>query len=131
MPAKLTPFHALFDERVRRIDVHHHYFAPDLDKEKSNAAVGWKTPAANLPWSSDISLQAMHDMDVDFAILSFPALSSGSVGEINRATTRRRNEYAAEICQKYPNKFAFLVTLPFLNDIGGEVLKHCWHRAHG
>lgn len=117
---KLAPFHALFDERIRRIDMHHHYFTPDLEKEKSNAAVGWKTPSANLPWTCEISLQAMHDMDVDFTILSFPALSSGSVGEFNRATTRRRNEYAAEICQKYPKKFAFFVTLPFLDDIEGE-----------
>lgn len=119
MPSKHSPFQALLDERIRRIDVHHHYFTPELDKEKSNAAVGWRTPKGHLPWSAEVSLQAMQAMNIDFAVLSFPALSSGSVSEQNREIVRKRNEYVAGVCQNHPRKFAFLATLPFLDDIEG------------
>ena len=106
--------------QFRRIDIHHHYFPSDLKKEKSNAEVGWKTPPENLPWTPEISLRAMDTMRIDMAILSCPALSNGSVSEENRAMTRARNEYAASICQDYPDRFRFFATLPFLDDIEGK-----------
>lgn len=108
-------------EGRRCIDVHHHYFPPDLEKEKSNADVGWRTPAENLPWSPEISLRAMDAMGVDVAVLSFPAISKGSISPENRAIARRRNEFASKICQEYPNRFGFFATLPFLDDIEGTV----------
>lgn len=118
---KLTPYTMLFNERIRCIDVHHHYFPPDLNKEKSNADVGWKTPVGNLPWSPEVSLQAMNAMNIDFSILSFPAISSGCISKENRAITRKRNEFAADVCRRYPDKFGFFVTLPFLDDVEGKL----------
>jgi len=108
----------------RCIDIHHHYFPPDLDKEKSNAEVGWVTPKENLPWSPDVSLRTMDAMKIDMAILSFPALSSGSVSEENRSAARKRNAFVADICSAHPDRFGFFATVPFLNDIGGNLLFH-------
>ncbi|KDR83669.1 hypothetical protein GALMADRAFT_55386 [Galerina marginata CBS 339.88] len=111
-------------KRFRRIDIHHHYFPSNLEKEKSNADVGWRTPAENLPWSLDISLSAMDAMNVDLAILSFPALSSGFISKDNRHTARTRNEFAASICHAHPSRFGFFATLPFLDDVEGICSLH-------
>ncbi|CAA7259833.1 unnamed protein product [Cyclocybe aegerita] len=110
---------ALLNPNIRHIDIHHHYFPPDLKKENANANIGWKTPPENLPWSPEISLRAMDAMKIDFAILSFPALSSGCISDENRLTARRRNEFAAKICGTHPHRFGFFATLPFLDDVEG------------
>ena len=116
---KLSPTQAILQPQIRTIDVHHHFFPMDLNKEKSNAPLGWKTPPENLPWTPEKSLQAMDAMNIDFAILSLPALSSGSISEENRLMARRRNEFAADICSTYPNRFGFFATPPFLDDVEG------------
>ncbi|KAF9567349.1 amidohydrolase 2 [Agrocybe pediades] len=103
----------------RRIDIHHHYFPPDLAKEKINADVGWITPQENLPWSPRVSLCAMDEMSIDYAVLSFPAISSGSVSDENRAVARARNVFAANVCSSHPHRFGFFATLPFLDDVEG------------
>jgi len=105
-----------------RIDIHHHYFPSDLKKEQANVEVGWKTPPENLPWCPKISLQAMNAMKVDFAVLSYPALSSGCISEKNRSTARRRNVLAAGFCREQPDRFGFFATLPFLDDVEGQIL---------
>ncbi|KAH9482721.1 6-methylsalicylic acid decarboxylase [Psilocybe cubensis] len=101
------------------VDIHHHYFTPDLKKDNPNPSIGWKTPAENLPWSPEISLQAMDKMKINVSILSFPSLSTGSVGEENRSMARTKNEYASELCREYPERFMFFATLPFLDDVEG------------
>lgn len=100
--------------------MHHHYFSATLDKTKSNAEVGWRTPEENLPWSPEISLKAMDASGIDVAILSHPAISSGVVGEENRRSARKNNEYAAQIRSVHPERFGFFATLPFLDDIEGD-----------
>ncbi|KAK1236495.1 hypothetical protein PQX77_000272 [Marasmius sp. AFHP31] len=102
-----------------RIDVHHHFFPPTLNKAKSGQDVGFKTPAENLPWTPEISIRYMDASGVDIAILSFPAITSGAVGAENRRLARDRNHYVAEICRKYPGRFGFFATVPFLDDAEG------------
>lgn len=104
-----------------RIDVHHHFFPSTLDKAKSNLDVGWRTPEGNLPWTPEVSLKAMDRSGIDMAILSFPALSAGCVGEENRRTARNRNSYLSDVCTKFPKRFGFFATLPFPNDADGEI----------
>ncbi|KAG5648998.1 hypothetical protein DXG03_000347 [Asterophora parasitica] len=104
------------------IDVHHHFFPADLNKEGSNEKLGWKTPPGTLPWSPGVSLRAMDASGIDIAILSLPALSMGSVSEENRAVTRERNLAMSSIAQQHSGRFGFLGCLPFLDDIEG-VLK--------
>ncbi|KAJ7904592.1 hypothetical protein B0H14DRAFT_2328147 [Mycena olivaceomarginata] len=108
--------------KTRRIDVHHHYFPANLNKASSNEKVGWRTPAENLPWNPEISLKFMDAASIDVAILSFPAIASGFVGQENRNQARERNRGMAEICRVYKGRFGFFATLPFLDDIKGALL---------
>lgn len=103
-----------------RIDVHHHFFPASLNKAKSNEDVGWITPPDNLPWSPEISVKSMDASSIDIAILSFPALSSGFVGDENRRVVRERNTFLAETCKGYPGRFGFFASLPFMDDVEGE-----------
>ncbi|KAJ7283569.1 hypothetical protein C8J57DRAFT_1432643 [Mycena rebaudengoi] len=107
----------------RRIDIHHHFFPPDLNKAKANENLGWRTPAENLPWSVELSLKFMDASSIDVSILSFPALASGRIGKENRNQARLRNERMWEICRTRPNRFGFFATLPFLDDIAGALIE--------
>ncbi|KAF8663476.1 hypothetical protein AX16_001044 [Volvariella volvacea WC 439] len=98
------------------IDIHHHYFPSNLDKGKENSTLGWRTPSANLPWTPEVSLRFMDASNIQFALLSFPALASGAISDKNRALARERNEHTAGICKKYPHRFGFFACLPFLDD---------------
>ncbi|KAJ7129585.1 hypothetical protein C8R44DRAFT_850718 [Mycena epipterygia] len=102
-----------------RIDVHHHFFPSNLDKATSNEKVGWLTPAENLPWTPETSLRFMDAASIDVAVLSFPAIASGSVGQDNRDQARNRNRAMADICRTHPGRFGFFATLPFLDDVEG------------
>ncbi|KAF7775981.1 hypothetical protein Agabi119p4_4374 [Agaricus bisporus var. burnettii] len=104
------------------IDIHHHFFPPELDKAKASANSGWRTPEENLPWTPELSIRTMNSMGIQASILSFPAFPSGEVSAENRALARSKNDYVANICRQYPARFGFFATLPFLDDVQG-VLK--------
>lgn len=126
-----------------RIDVHHHYFAADLNKVEGYASIGWRAPSENIPWSPELSLKAMDASGIDIAILSFPALHSGSVSLENRARTKSRNLAMAGCRDTHPTRFGFFACLPFLDDVDGmptcaHVFMECstiyfqvlWKRLH-
>jgi len=102
-----------------RVDVHHHFFPANLNKELSNQHMGWRAPAGTLPWTPDISLRAMDVSGIDLAIISLPAICAGSVSQENREITRGRNVYASQIVRAHPDKFGFFASLPFLDDVEG------------
>ncbi|KAG7096875.1 hypothetical protein E1B28_004281 [Marasmius oreades] len=102
-----------------RIDVHHHFFPLTLDKVNTGKDVGFRTPAENLPWDPEISIRSMDSSGINIALLSFPAIASGSISEENRRITRDRNLFVTGICRKYPGRFGYFATLPFLDDIEG------------
>ncbi|TFK43462.1 hypothetical protein BDQ12DRAFT_180817 [Crucibulum laeve] len=106
---------------MRRIDIHHHFFSPDICrlKEKSSNALGWRVPAESTHWSPQISKEAMDSSGIDVAILSFPAFSVGCISPENRTTARERNITMSNICQLYPERFTFWATMPFLDDVEG------------
>lgn len=104
------------------IDVHHHFFPSTLNKTGMNEHVGWRTPKGHLPWTPELSLKFMDQAGIETAILSFPALSAGSVSEENRVLARERNVHMAKICEKHPGRFGFFATLPFLHDVQGSFL---------
>ena len=103
-----------------RIDIHHHFFPSSAEKLKKNAEMGWRTPPENLPWTPETSLRFMDATQIDMAFLSLPPTCGGKTGPENRRSARRHNEYAAAICQKYPCRFGFFASLPFLDDVEGE-----------
>ncbi|KAH9899904.1 hypothetical protein C8Q73DRAFT_725428 [Cubamyces lactineus] len=105
-----------------RIDVHHHIFPASIGKAGLSEKVGWRTPAENLPWTPEISLKAMSELGVKTAILSLPAgLPPGPVGPENRGAARHFNEYTAQICADYPERFAFFACVPNLLDESGAL----------
>lgn len=108
---------------MRRIDVHHHFFPADLQKETSNQKVGWRTPASTLPWNPEVSLKSMDASGIEIAILSLPALSTGSVGEESRSVARQRNIQLSQISRANPHRFGFFASLPFLDDVEGEFVR--------
>lgn len=103
------------------IDIHHHFFSPDLEKAKMSANSGWRTPEENLPWTPELSIGVMDSIGIQAAILSFPAFPSGEISVENRALARSRNDYVASVCRKYPARFGFFATLPFLDDVQGNI----------
>ncbi|KAG6873774.1 hypothetical protein C0995_011593 [Termitomyces sp. Mi166 len=84
--------------------------------------MGWKTPVGTLPWSPEVSIKAMDASGIDMAILSLPALSTGSICEENRNQARQRNTMMSSIVCAHSTRFAFFACIPFLDDVEG-VLK--------
>jgi predicted TIM-barrel fold metal-dependent hydrolase len=108
------------NEGPRRIDLHHHFFPPSLNKAKKNVEVGWRTPEGNLPWDPTISLAFMDAHGIETAILSLPSNPVGVVSSENCDIARTHNQSASQICQKYPGRFGFFAGLPFLNNTTGN-----------
>ena len=104
--------------QLKKIDVHHHYFPSTLSSDKKDAAarLGWQPPAANLPWSPEVSLAFMDKAGIDMAILSFPGFPSN---DSNKDLASARNQEMAAICALHPTRFAFFASLPHLADTQG------------
>jgi hypothetical protein len=105
---------------ARKIDCHHHYFPPDLDKTASSAAAGFRTPPEHLPWTPQVSLAAMDALGIELAILSVPANYAAGPGPGLRASARTANEAMAAICAAHPARFAFWACLGDWRDVDGE-----------
>lgn len=135
-----------------KIDIHHHIFLPQLAQQKKNAneRIGFITPPGNLPWSVDKSLDAMRELGVAAAVLSYPAgiaenllhspfcarevqqTSYENAAEedrrrMNRAVVREMNCYAKKLCDEDEKRncgagrFAWFAALPDLRDTEGEL----------
>lgn len=115
------------------IDIHHHFFPPDLreSKAQANEHLGWKTPPGHLEWTPELSLKAMDELGIDVAVLSYPPISAGSVSNENRNSARHRNEFVHRACEQYPTRFGFFASLPFLDDVEGVTLDATVRRRVG
>ncbi|KAJ3924090.1 hypothetical protein F5877DRAFT_87169 [Lentinula edodes] len=107
------------------IDVHHHFFPTELAKIKeiNFAEIGFQSPKENFPWTPEVSLKFMDQTGIDTAILSLPALGSGTVSEKNRALARERNMQMARFRDERPTRFGFFATMPFLQDVQGALIE--------
>lgn len=107
---------------MKRIDVHHHIFPANLGKTARNDDLGWRTPAENLPWTPQKSLDSMDALNIDIAILSYPAgVPFLPPGPENKKETRALNIFARDLCQKHPTRFGFFACLPDLRDVSGAL----------
>jgi 6-methylsalicylate decarboxylase len=127
-----------------KIDVHHHIFLPQLWSKKAehNAKVGFTTPPENIPWDMEKSLQAMRQLGIAAAVLSYPAgvpenlienpfgYSSGGGNDNdqddsrkkNRAAVRELNYYAQQLCNEdSKGRFGWFACLPDWRDIEGTL----------
>ncbi|KAF6762295.1 amidohydrolase 2 [Ephemerocybe angulata] len=100
------------------IDIHHHFFPPDLQKTKA------QTPPGHLHWTPELSLKAMDDLAVDVSIFVCE--------EDRKERLRERNLFAHRVCQQYPSRFGFFATLPFFDDVEGclEEIQFAFDQLH-
>jgi hypothetical protein len=111
---------SLFALQIGRIDVHHHFFPATLNKKAASASVGFRTPESSLPWTPEVSIKCMNELNIQTAVLCLPLNSSGSVGTDNRAMMREHNLYAHQVCRDHPGRFEFFAGVGFLDDIKGS-----------
>ncbi len=96
----------------RRIDFHAHAILPSyVDALKRLGIDAAAEEGFPLPkWSVEEHLQFMSDAGIDFTILS-PATPHIS----DTSAARAINEELADLCRRFPNKFAFAALLPLPN----------------
>ena len=96
----------------RKIDFHAHAILQSyVDALKILQIDAQKEEGFPLPkWKIEDHLQFMADLGIDFTILSMatPHIS-------DKAAVRAINEEFAELCRRFPKKFAFVATLPLPN----------------
>jgi len=108
----------------RLIDVHHHIIPPFYLAENRDRIAGSRggqiTPAW-LEWTPEKALIAMdrHQVATSVLSLSSPGVWFGDV-QVARSTSRRSNEYAAELGRKHSGRFGLFATLP-LPDAEGSL----------
>jgi len=108
----------------RLIDVHHHIIPPFYlaeNRERIAGSRGGAITPAWLEWTPEKALAAMDEHSVATAVLSLssPGVWFGNA-EQARSTSRRSNEYGAELGQKHPGRFGLFATLP-LPDADGSL----------
>ena len=103
---------------AKKIDFHAHAILPSyiegLKKLKIDADFEEGFPLPK--WSLENHLKFMENAKIDFTILSMatPHIYNGKENEkISCEIAREINEDFAAICKKFPDKFAFVATLPF------------------
>lgn len=102
----------------RRIDVHHHFFAPEYVAALPEA-VGAQAVARD--WTP---ARALEDMDQGGVATSITSVTTPGVwvGDVDRSRRLARlcNEYAARLAQDYPGRYGFWAALP-LPDAEGSL----------
>jgi 6-methylsalicylate decarboxylase len=112
------------DAKNGLIDVHHHIIPPFYLEQYHNriaAGRGGSVSAAWLEWTPDKALGAMEKFGVATAVLSLstPGVWFGDIQEA-RDTSRRCNEYAADLARRHPGRFGRFATIP-LPDMEGSL----------
>ncbi|KAL2817917.1 hypothetical protein BDW59DRAFT_182012 [Aspergillus cavernicola] len=102
---------------VDKIDTHHHFLPPfyaQVVEEQGGDPSGWPTPH----WSPLASTLLMKRVGVQTAVLSVTAPGACILPDRQgRARlARQMNEYAADLRDKDPERFAFFVSLPNILD---------------
>ena len=107
----------------RRIDFHAHAILPSyingLKKLGIDAVAEEGFPLPK--WSVEDHLKFMNDAGIDFTILSMPTPHIYNGDEkLSCEVAMKINDEFAEICQKYPDRFGFVATLP-LPSVEGSI----------
>jgi 6-methylsalicylate decarboxylase len=102
------------------IDTHHHIL-PDFFWRETNDAHAPVGGLAPLRWSKETMIAFMDDAGIDVAVtsVSTPGVHLGD-SEKARSLARRCNEFAAELVQARPDRFASFACLP-LPDIDASL----------
>jgi predicted TIM-barrel fold metal-dependent hydrolase len=98
------------------IDVHHHFVPPFYvaeNHDRISALGGGRINPAYLSWSPEEAIAAMNKLSVATAVLSIstPGVWFGDP-EAAAQTSRRVNEYAAELARYHPGRFGRFAAIP-------------------
>lgn len=96
-----------------RIDVHHHFYAPEYNAYLESSPEG--VPGIAQRWSPETSLAELDRNGIRTALLS-AAADATLPSEIARAC----NEYAATLARSHPGRFGFFAVLP-MPDVDGAL----------
>ncbi len=99
---------------MSRIDTHAHLIPPDYRKQLANAGIDEAGGRALPPWSPDLALQAMDELDVGTAILSVSTPGTTFLPDPADAAAlaRHLNDYSAALVAGHPDRYGFFATLP-------------------
>ena len=104
-------------KRQSRIDVHHHFYAPEYLSVMGDMA---KRPVVR-DWSVDRSIEEMDKNGVGTAVLSLSPPGIHHVGnEAARKLARAVNEHAAKMRGTHPTRFGHFASVP-MPDIDGTL----------
>jgi predicted TIM-barrel fold metal-dependent hydrolase len=100
-----------------RIDVHHHFYAPEY---LASAPEFQHLPPVKA-WTLQRTIEEMDKNQVGTGMLSLspPGIHHGPV-DANRKLARAINEHAAKLRQQYPNRFGHFASIP-LPDVEGAL----------
>ena len=100
-----------------RIDVHHHFYAPEY---LASAPEFEHLPPVKA-WTLQRTIEEMDKNQVGTGMLSLspPGIHHGPV-DANRRLARAINEHAAKLRQQYPNRFGHFASIP-LPDVEGAL----------
>ena len=96
-----------------RIDVHHHLIPPAFAAAMARRGLAYVAGAPLALWDARKSLAVMEDQQIQAAILSLsaPGVYLGDIDEA-RALARECNEFAANLCARYPGRLGMFAVLP-------------------
>ena len=96
---------------ARRIDVHHHFFAPELVKSIAEKA---PTPGPMLTWTPAASIEAMDKGGVATSFLSGATVFDVSPDARDEAVRQARivNEYGAKLVADHKGRFGLFAVVP-------------------
>jgi predicted TIM-barrel fold metal-dependent hydrolase len=96
----------------RRIDVHFHLI-PQFYQDAAYAAGAGPAIGRYPEWSPERALDLMDQSSIDVAMTSLaqPGVQFGDPGKA-AALARRCNEFASELCARWPRRFGAFATLP-------------------
>jgi predicted TIM-barrel fold metal-dependent hydrolase len=125
--ACILPMVATSASPARRIDVHHHFFPPDLKRaaaQYGRADVYGSSPGL-AEWAPEKSLKMMESVGIRTALLSVstPGVSFGDTVAA-KTLARSCNEYGAQLRSQYPGRYGSFAVVPMpdvdasLNEIG-------------
>lgn len=99
---------------IKLVDTHHHIFPPKYAEECKDKILGPSKGFEHiLSWTPEKDIEAMDQNGFDLAVasVSAPGVWFGDKAQAKRLA-RYCNEYAAEMVQKYPDRFKFFATVP-------------------
>lgn len=98
--------------RPQRIDVHHHFLAPEYAAELNRQGLHWTGGPVIPEWNLDIARETMDRTGIAQAVAStIPQVYWGDRAAAAR-WARHCNEFAASMVQRDPMRFGALATLP-------------------